>query len=153
MTPTEWDSPLLPADGERLYDSRAAQMLEDMTGLHAQKDARIAEWERRWQIQADACQAAELENIQLHDQVATLTDRLKAMEKGAGLSTRIAYDATFYPLAQPASEAVQVPDGWQLVPKQATSEMWKAIDAIGLPWSTEQWHAMLAAKPKPEKGA
>jgi len=29
MTPTEWNSPLLPADGERLYDSRGVMIPRD----------------------------------------------------------------------------------------------------------------------------
>lgn len=54
-------------------------------------------------------------------------------------------------LHPPAVTSREVPKGWQLVPKQATTEMWKAIDACGLPWVSEQWTAMLAAAPSAPK--
>jgi len=47
-----------------------------------------------------------------------------------------------------------VPEGWQLVPKEPTEEMLfaytKCKTTAGERWAAHQWHAMLAAAPKPE---
>lgn len=46
------------------------------------------------------------------------------------------------------------PEGWQLVPKEPTEEMLfaytKCKTTAGERWAAHQWHAMLAAAPKPE---
>ena len=52
------------------------------------------------------------------------------------------------PPAQPASAVV--PDGWQLVPKEPTTEMVDAMNRVQVRHNTRQYLAALAAAPKPE---
>jgi hypothetical protein len=83
------------------------------------------------------------------EQVAELAERGAASNSLVAATLRKAHEV----LSTPADrEPVSVPEGWQLVPKEPTQEMFLSAEKAGVSFVSQQkcWGAMLAAAPTKE---